>query len=70
MIAESKERQLQIADRCDRCGAQAFVIVRGVTGDLFFCGHDFTKNEKALKDFAFEIIDERSYINEHSSSSV
>jgi len=43
MMTESKERQLQIADRCDRCAAQAFVLVKGVTGELYFCGHHFKK---------------------------
>lgn len=70
MMTEAKERQLQIADRCDRCAAQAFVIVKGVTGELYFCGHHFTKNEEALTKFAFEIIDERNFINDHSASSV
>lgn len=69
-MTEAKERKLQIADRCDRCAAQAFVIVKGVTGELYFCGHHFTKNEEALTKFAFEIIDERDFINDHSASSV
>ena len=70
MMTELKERQLQIADRCDRCAAQAFVLVKGVTGELYFCGHHFKKNEEALIKFAFEIVDERDFINDHSASSV
>ena len=69
MENETEQRQLKIADRCDQCGAQAFVLVKGVTGELYFCGHDYAKNEKALESFAYEVIDERNYINERSSSS-
>ena len=50
-------------DRCDRCNAQAFVWVNGVSGELFFCGHHYAKNEHALKSYAFEIIDERDTID-------
>ena len=66
---EVVERQLKIADRCDSCGSQAFVIVKGMSGELMFCGHHYTKNEDALIKFAYEIIDERQYINDHSASS-
>jgi len=45
-------------DRCDRCNSQAFVWVNGVAGDLMFCRHHFMKHEKALRAYAFEIIDE------------
>ena len=69
MENETEERQLNLADRCDRCGAQAFVIVKGVSGELYFCGHHYNQNEKALVKFAYEIIDERKYINERSASS-
>jgi hypothetical protein len=63
------ERQLKIADRCDSCGAQAFVLVKGMSGELMFCGHHYKKNEAALIKFAYEIIDERDSINAHSASS-
>jgi hypothetical protein len=45
-------------------------LVKGVTGELYFCGHHFKKNEEALTKFAFEIVDERDFINDHSASSV
>lgn len=66
---EIVDRQLKIADRCDRCGSQAFVLVKGITGQLMFCGHHYTKNEKALVKYSYEIIDERDYINATSASS-
>lgn len=63
------EKVMKIADRCDRCNAQAFVLVKGVSGELMFCGHHFTKFETELTKFAYEIIDERSSINKTSASS-
>lgn len=53
---------IKVADRCDACGSQAFVWVNGVSGDLFFCGHHFAKHEDKLREYAFEIIDERNKI--------
>lgn len=60
---EVKERVLTLNDRCDAgsCGAAALAKVTGVSGELFFCGHHFTKyeNTEGMKQFAFETIDER-----------
>jgi len=66
---EVKERQMLVADRCDRCGSQAFVLIKMVAGELMFCGHHFAKHEESLDKVAFEIIDERWAINEKSASS-
>ena len=60
---EEVKRQLKLADRCDRCDAQAFILAKGVSGELYFCGHHYNKHEDAINKFAFEIIDERQYIN-------
>lgn len=68
-VEEVVDRQLKVADRCDRCGSQAFVLVKGIAGELMFCGHHYTKNQEALGKYAYEVIDERSYINSHSASS-
>jgi len=54
-----KEYVLKVIDRCDSCNSQAYVLVKGVTGDLMFCGHHYNKNEAALIKFSYEIIDER-----------
>ena len=54
-----KEYVIEKTDRCDSCGAQAYVLVKGVNGELLFCGHHFAKHESGLKEFAYEIIDER-----------
>ena len=68
---ESKEYILKVSDRCDRCNAQAFVLVKGSTGELMFCGHHF---EKVMNDpnaytkmmsFMLEIVDEREKLIEN-----
>lgn len=60
--AIKKEYILKAIDRCDSCNAEALVLVKGVTGELMFCGHHYAKNESVLKTFAYEIIDEREKI--------
>lgn len=61
----SKEWTLGPQDRCDSCSAEALVKVKGVSGELLFCGHHYNKimNDKIGYDkmmaFMYEIIDER-----------
>lgn len=51
--------QLTAADRCDRCGAQAYVRARLATGgELFFCAHHSREHLAKLADIAIEIHDE------------
>jgi len=67
---EKQERVLKVVDRCDFCGSQAFVLVKLINGELMFCGHHYNKNQEKLDNQAYEIIDEREYINsKHSESS-
>lgn len=50
---------LLISDRCDRCGAQAFVrVVLAGGGDLLFCGHHGKQYADGLRKIAAEVIDE------------
>lgn len=37
------------SDRCDICGAQAFIRVQLETGELTFCGHHGNANKEKLK---------------------
>lgn len=37
--AEDAVSTLTAADRCDRCGAQAYVVARFPAADLLFCAH-------------------------------
>jgi len=62
---------LSKADRCDtgNCPAQAWVLVKFISGELTFCSHHFDKFEAALIKDAYEVIDERHRINAKSESS-
>lgn len=55
---------LTAADRCDRCGAQAYVRARlHAGGELLFCAHHGRKHLPALRDLA-EIDDHSERLNE------
>jgi hypothetical protein len=50
---------LTAADRCDRCGAQAYVRATMESGfDLLLCAHHFHENELRLREVAVRIHDE------------
>ena len=67
-VEEKKEYILSPKDRCDQCWAEALVLVKGVTGELMFCGHHYHQNEKALSTFAYETIDERDKLIENKAT--
>lgn len=69
MDTEEKTDVINVSDRCDRCGGQAFFWVNGVSGDLFFCRHHFLKHEDAIRAYAFEVIDETYKLNDKPSQS-
>ena len=51
--------QLTVDDRCDRCGAQAYVKVRVKGGtSLLFCVHHYNKHSEALASIAQDVVDE------------
>ncbi|SOD74092.1 hypothetical protein SAMN05892883_3268 [Jatrophihabitans sp. GAS493] len=55
LIADS----LTAIDRCDRCGAQAYVRVTLASGsDLLFCAHHHREYEPRLREVAASIQDE------------
>jgi hypothetical protein len=59
---------VKVADRCDRCGAQAFVQVVFPNGhDLLFCGHHYAKYEATLPEAT--VHDHRENINKEASVS-
>ena len=61
---DDKTWTLTALDRCDACDAQALVHIKGVNGELMFCGHHYNNaNKEKLEAFAFEIIDEREKVN-------
>ena len=52
-------RELTTSDRCDRCGAQAYVrAVIGSGSELLFCAHHWHENETRLREVAISIQDE------------
>jgi hypothetical protein len=54
---------LTAADRCDRCGAQAYVRVTLPGGsELLFCAHHGKEHADKLKQVALKIQDETSKI--------
>ncbi|MHA3683202.1 DUF7455 domain-containing protein [Leucobacter sp. HY1910] len=46
------DRPLSALDRCDSCGAQAYVRVVFSGSELLFCAHHATKHEAKLKPMA------------------
>jgi hypothetical protein len=50
---------LTAADRCDRCGAQAYLRVELLSGgELLFCAHHAREHGEALKEVAATMVDE------------
>jgi hypothetical protein len=63
-VAENTDLpSLTAADRCDICGAQAFIRVVLSSGDLVFCGHHGTANKDKLKPIAISWQDETNKLN-------
>jgi hypothetical protein len=52
-------KPLTAVDRCDRCGAQAYVrVLLPSARELLFCAHHNRQHEEALAKVAVEIQDE------------
>jgi hypothetical protein len=70
-LTDKKEWTLTAMDRCDSCNAQAYVHVKGVSGELMFCGHHYEKaigtsaGYDSMMKFAFNITDERERLIEN-----
>ena len=59
---------LTAADRCDRCGAQAYVRVVLGAGELLFCAHHARAHADKFAEVASEIHDETDRLfAEHGS---
>ncbi len=57
--AVAPRADLTAADRCDRCGAQAYLRVEMPSGaELYFCAHHGREHEDALRQVAATIQDE------------
>ena len=56
---------LTAADRCDRCGAQAYLRVELQSGgELLFCAHHAREHGDKLKEIAVTVIDETHKLTE------
>ena len=59
MTATAQLTGLSAVDRCDRCGAQAYVRVELSGGaELLFCAHHARQHEDKLREVAITIHDE------------
>ncbi|NYF10842.1 hypothetical protein HDC94_001998 [Leifsonia sp. AK011] len=59
---------LSALDRCDSCGAQAYVRVTLASGDLLFCAHHAAKFKDKLFPTALNWHDESARLFETSSA--
>ena len=60
---------LSAMDRCDRCGAQAYVRVQlSSGGELLFCAHHGREHLDKLRDVAESIHDETDRLSETPAS--
>lgn len=56
---------LSAADRCDRCGAQAYIRVSMPGGsELLFCAHHGREHADKLKQVAIDIHDETERLHD------
>ncbi len=58
--------ELTAEDRCDSCGAQAYVRVTMATGQLLFCAHHAARFKDKLSSSALEWHDESSRLFDES----
>lgn len=64
MSAVAELPGLSATDRCDRCGAQAYVRVELSTGsELLFCAHHAREHEDKLREIAVAIHDESGQLS-------
>lgn len=60
---------LSAADRCDRCGAQAYLRVELQTGgELLFCAHHAREHGDKLRQIAAHVTDETNKLHETPAS--
>ena len=73
MVIEEVKQQWKLTakDRCDSCGSQAYVEVKGITGELLFCNHHYNKivdspsGYEKMMAFAYIVLDERERLVEN-----
>jgi len=65
-IDEYVSSPLTAADRCDACGAQAYVRVTVNNGELLFCAHHAKKHQEKLSEIAHSWHDETERLYDES----
>jgi hypothetical protein len=63
MSTVTATRELTASDRCDRCGAQAWVRVQLRAGELHFCKHHADAYGEPLQNVAIAFLDETSFLD-------
>lgn len=58
--AQESSENLNALDRCDVCGAQAYIRVELASGDLIFCSHHGNEKKAQLEPVALSWHDESS----------
>ncbi|WP_420175440.1 DUF7455 domain-containing protein [Luteococcus sp. OSA5] len=59
-----EDRSLDATDRCDRCGAQAYLrVILTSGGELLFCAHHARAHQDKLQQVALKIQDETAKIS-------
>ncbi|MEU7892175.1 hypothetical protein AB0B45_04840 [Nonomuraea sp. NPDC049152] len=62
-------KPLTALDRCDRCGAQAYIrATLPVGGELLFCAHHGRQHVAVLREKGAEILDESARLSETPST--
>lgn len=73
-VIKKNNWKLNSLDRCDTCQAQALVKVKGISGELMFCGHHYEKimnNPKShdkMMAFMLEVLDEREKLTKNKTT--
>jgi hypothetical protein len=61
---------LTAADRCDRCGAQAYVRVLMASGELLFCAHHAREHAPKFSALATHVQDESARLLEEHGAGI
>jgi hypothetical protein len=60
-LQTSNSQPLTALDRCDRCGAQAYLRIELAGGhELLFCAHHSREHEQQIRSIAVSVHDETS----------
>lgn len=71
MTTAVASRELTALDRCDRCGAKAYVraVLQSSGGELLFCGHHARAVEANLRPLTSDWQDQTEQLHQKSTAS-